>query len=211
MDIKAYLKDATKVLKRCERWLAEKNITVLYWQDNFIKDKINLSDDKNRDFVTRIELRNDIRSLNKKINGYLVTRLKAGGYEVEPYLKGYWNDIIKGFAFKNKTFRENKIFQNMFLEDKTSPLYRKFPNCLSVNTMNYYISYLNYYLQILSTNGHKAALELASKSFLNDKNITVEFAQPALPENWDKIYEQMQILKEISRSSDKTAEEREQN
>ena len=69
MDIKAYLKDATKVLKRCERWLAEKNITVLYWQDNFIKDKINLSDDKNRDFVTRIELRNDIRSLNKKING----------------------------------------------------------------------------------------------------------------------------------------------
>ena len=66
-------------------------------------------------------------------------------------------------------------------------------------------------MQILSTNGHKVALELASKRFLNDKNITVEFAQPALPDNWDKIYEQMQILKEISRSSDKTAEEREQN
>lgn len=67
MDIKAYLKNATKVLKRCERWLGKENIAVLYWQDNFIKDKINLSDDKNRDFVTRIELRNDIRCLNKKI------------------------------------------------------------------------------------------------------------------------------------------------
>ena len=64
---------------------------------------------------------------------------------------------------------------------------------------------------MLSLYGHKGAIRLASVSFLNDENIKVEFAQPALPDNWDKIYEQMQILKEISRSSDKTAEEREQN
>ena len=209
MNIKEYIKDATRVLKRCERWLAEKNITVLYWQGTLVENKINLSDDKNKDIVSRIELRSDIRDLNKKINGFLASRLQAAGYEPKPYLKRYWDEIISGFAAKE--FKMDRNLQNMFLEDKTSPLYRKFPNCLSVNTMNYYISYLNYYLQILSTNGHKVALELASKSFLNDKNITVEFAQPALPENWDKIYEQMQILKEISRSSDKIAEEREQN
>lgn len=211
MNIKEYIKDATRVLKRCERWLGKENISVLYWQGTLVENKINLSDDKNKDIVSRIELRSDIRDLNKKINGYLVARLKAGGYEVEPYLKGYWNDIIKGFAYKNREFRENKNFQNMFLEDKTSPLYRKFPNCLSAKTMESYISYLNYYLQMLSLYGHKGAIRLASESFLNDENIKVEFAQPALPDNWDKIYEQMQILKEISRSSDKTAEGREQN
>lgn len=209
MNIKEYIKDATRVLKRCERWLGKENISVLYWQGTLVENKINLSDDKNKDIVSRIELRSDIRDLNKKINGFLASRLQAAGYEPKPYLKRYWDEIISGFAAKE--FKMDRNLQNMFLEDKTSPLYRKFPNCLSAKTMESYISYLNYYLQMLSLYGHKGAIRLASESFLNDENIKVEFAQPALPDNWDKIYEQMQILKEISRSSDKTAEEREQN
>ena len=136
MELKAILKKERQRLKRCENLL--KNAKVMYWKKGADIKTIDLYDEKNSDIVARIEERHKIRQVNKAINHYLVERLKSQGIEVEPYMKNYWDEIVEGFATLHNTYKTENSFQKAFLYDKNSHLYRRFQDCISLDSMKNY-------------------------------------------------------------------------
>ena len=193
MELKAILKKERQRLKRCENLL--KNAKVMYWKKGADIKTIDLYDEKNSDIVARIEERHKIRQVNKAINHYLVERLKSQGIEVEPYMKNYWNEIVEGFATLHNTYKTENSFQKAFLYDKNSHLYRRFQDCISLDSMKNYLAYLKVYLTNLEKMGHKEALSLTKSLFEKYSNVKVKYVEPALPLNWADIYEQIQFLK----------------
>lgn len=193
MELKAILKKERQRLKRCENLL--KNAKVMYWKKGADIKTIDLYDEKNSDIVARIEERHKIRQVNKAINHYLVERLKSQGIEVEPYMKNYWNEIVEGFATLHNTYKTENSFQKAFLYDKNSHLYRRFQDCISLDSMKNYLAYLKVYLTNLEKMGHKEALSLTKALFEKYPNVKVKYVEPALPLNWADIYEQIQFLK----------------
>lgn len=193
MELKAILKKERQRLKRCENLL--KNAKVMYWKKGADIKTIDLYDEKNSDIVARIEERHKIRQVNKAINHYLVERLKSQGIEVEPYMKNYWNEIVEGFATLHNTYKTENSFQKAFLYDKNSHLYRRFQDCISLDSMKNYLAYLKVYLTNLEKMGHKEALSLTKSLFEKYPNVKVKYVEPALPLNWADIYEQIQFLK----------------
>ena len=193
MELKAILKKERQRLKRCENLL--KNAKVMYWKKGADIKTIDLYEEKNSDIVARIEERHKIRQVNKAINHYLVERLKSQGIEVEPYMKNYWNEIVEGFATLHNTYKTENSFQKAFLYDKNSHLYRRFQDCISLDSMKNYLAYLKVYLTNLEKMGHKEALSLTKSLFEKYPNVKVKYVEPALPLNWADIYEQIQFLK----------------
>ena len=193
MELKAILKKERQRLKRCENLL--KNAKVMYWKKGADIKTIDLYDEKNSDIVARIEERHKIRQVNKAINHYLVERLKSQGIEVEPYMKNYWDEIVEGFATLHNTYKTENSFQKAFLYDKNSHLYRRFQDCISLDSMKNYLAYLKVYLTNLEKMGHKEALSLTKSLFEKYPNVKVKYVEPALPLNWADIYEQIQFLK----------------
>ena len=193
MELKAILKKERQRLKRCENLL--KNAKVMYWKKGADIKTIDLYDEKNSDIVARIEERHKIRQVNKAINHYLVERLKSQGIEVEPYMKNYWNEIVEGFATLHNTYKTENSFQKAFLYDKNSHLYRRFQDCISLDSMKNYLAYLKVYLSNLQKIGHKDALAQTKSLFEKYPNVKVKYVEPALPLNWADIYEQIQFLK----------------
>ena len=193
MELKAILKKERQRLKRCENLL--KNAKVMYWKKGADIKTIDLYDEKNSDIVARIEERHKIRQVNKAINHYLVERLKSQGIEVEPYMKNYWDEIVEGFATLHNTYKTENSFQKAFLYDKNSHLYRRFQDCISLDSMKNYLAYLKFYLTNLEKMGHKEALSLTKSLFEKYPNVKVKYVEPALPQNWADIYEQIQFLK----------------
>ena len=193
MELKAILKKERQRLKRCENLL--KNAKVMYWKKGADIKIIDLYDEKNSDIVARIEERHKIRQVNKAINHYLVERLKSQGIEVEPYMKNYWDEIVEGFATLHNTYKTENSFQKAFLYDKNSHLYRRFQDCISLDSMKNYLAYLKVYLTNLEKMEHKEALSLTKALFEKYPNVKVKYVEPALPLNWADIYEQIQFLK----------------
>lgn len=193
MELKAILKKERQRLKRCENLL--KNAKVMYWKKGADIKTIDLYDEKNSDIVARIEERHKIRQVNKAINHYLVERLKNQSIEVEPYMKNYWDEIVEGFATLHNTYKTENSFQKAFLYDKNSHLYRRFQDCISLDSMKNYLAYLKVYLTNLEKMGHKEALSLTKSLFEKYPNVKVKYVEPALPLNWADIYEQIQFLK----------------
>ncbi len=193
MELKAILKKERQRLKRCENLL--KNAKVMYWKKGADIKTIDLYDENNSDIVARIEERHKIRQVNKAINHYLVERLKSQGIEVEPYMKNYWDEIVEGFATLHNTYKTENSFQKAFLYDKNSHLYRRFQDCISLDSMKNYLAYLKVYLTNLEKMGHKEALSLTKSLFEKYPNVKVKYVEPALPLNWADIYEQIQFLK----------------
>ena len=193
MELKAILKKERQRLRRCESLL--KNAKVMYWKKGADFRTINLYDEKNSDIIARIEVRHKIRQINKAINHVLVEHLKSQNIEVEPYMKNYWNDIVETFATLHNTYKTETSFQKAFLYDKQSHLYRRFQDCISLDSMKNYLSYLNIYLQNLEKMGHKQAISKTKELFEKYPNVRVKYVEPALPLNWADIYEQIQFLK----------------
>ena len=98
----------------------------------------------------------------------------------------------------NKYSNQNS-FHNTFLTNKDSALYRKFPDCLTAESMKNYIIYLRYYLNNLKSVGHREAIEITKKHFAEDERIKAYYQEPALPDNWSEIYKQIQFLKSRER------------
>ena len=195
MEINELIKSAQKKLKRLETYF-NKEFSVLYFVGVYNKEKINLRNSDNSELLKRIELRSQIRDLNKQINGFLVKKLRDGGYDESKYLKAYWNDIIKNFLIVNNQ-KNIPEFERIFLNDVNSPLYRKFPNCISCETMKNYIEYLDCYARFFVLEGHRKTIEDTQNYFKNAFS-NFEIVEPALPENWDRIYLKLQQLKEIA-------------
>lgn len=193
MEIKALLKLEKKYLKHCDYVLT--NAKVLYWKKDFKTEKVDLTNDDNQDLVNRIILRNQISEINKSINHFLVDRLKKANLEIKPYIKNYWNEIIEGFGYTKNNYSNPKSFHETFLNNKDSLLYRKFPDCLTAESMRNYIVYLKYYLNNLKRFGHKDALLAAKQYFAEDERIKAYYQEPALPDNWADIYKQIKFLK----------------
>ncbi|MCI8555319.1 MAG: hypothetical protein HFI85_01960 [Clostridia bacterium] len=193
MEIREILKQEKKQLKRCEHVLT--NAKVLYWKNDYKIEKADLTIEENEELVNRIILRHKIGELNKAINGALVQRLQKATLDPKPYMKNYWNEIIEGFANTKNAYTTPTAFQETFLTDKNSKLYRKFPDCLAEGCMQDYIKYLKYYLNSLRQYGHKVAIEKTKSRFANDESMKAYYKQPALPENWADIYKQIQFLK----------------
>ena len=204
MDIKGLLKFEDKFLKRCNRMF--KNTKVLYWKKGFKEDVIDLTDPANEDMVTRIKLRHHISELNKKINHYLVKRLKDANIDPEPYMKNYWNDITMGFGMTKNKYSRPDSFQKTFLTNQDSQLYRKFTNCLTAPSMQNYILYLSYYLQQLKQFGHKEALKITLAYFQDEENMRAAYQDPAIPDNWAEIYKQLEKLYKRERIYDEENE-----
>lgn len=197
MEIKAILKLEKKYLKHCDYVLT--NAKVLYWKKDLKTEKVDLTHEDNKDLVNRILLRNNISDINKAINHYLVERLRKANLEVKTYIKNYWNEIIEGFGYTKNKYSNQNSFHNTFLTNKDSALYRKFPDCLTAESMKNYIIYLRYYLNNLKSVGHKEAIEITKKHFAEDERIKAYYQEPALPDNWSEIYKQIQFLKSRER------------
>ena len=193
MELKSILKQEIQKLKRCERLL--KNVKVLYWKKENAVHTIDLYDKNNEDMITRIELRHQIRKINKQINFCLIEKLKSQNIDPKPYMKNYWNEIVQGFALAHNKYKTEDSFQKAYLYDKNSKLYRRFQDCITAGTMRNYIIYLRNYLDYLSTMRHEEALSQAKKELEKDKTNYVKYQEPALPLNWADIYEQIKYLK----------------
>ncbi len=193
MELKSILKKERQKLKRCENLL--KNAKVLYWKKGATIKIIDLYDEKNEDIIKRIEVRHKIRQINKAINHYLVEKLRSKNLDIERYMKNYWDEIVEGFATLHNTYKSENSFQKAFLYDKQSHLYRRFQDCISLDSMKNYLSYLETYLQLLKDMGHEQSLEKTKQIFSKKANMSVKYVEPALPLNWADIYEQIQFLK----------------
>ncbi len=193
MELKAILKKEKQKLNRCEVLL--KYVKVMYWKKGADIKTIDLYDEKNSDIVARIEERHKIRQVNKAINHNLVKQLKNQGKDAEPYMKNYWDEIVEGFAMLHNTYKTESSFQKTFLYDKNSHLYRRFQDCISLDSMKYYLAYLKVYLTNLEKMWHKEALSRTKSLFEKYPNIKVKYVEPALPINWANIYEQIKFLK----------------
>lgn len=191
MEIKALLKLEKKYLKHCEHVLT--NAKVFYWKNNKI-EKIDLTSEENQDLIDRIVLRGKIGEINKAINGALAIRLQKVAVDPKPYMKNYWNEIIEGFAIPNNNYTTPTAFQETFLTQKDSSLYRKFPDCITRETMQNYIIYLKYYLNNLRQYGHKVAIEKTASNFAGDERMKAYYKEPALPDNWAEVYKQIKSL-----------------
>ncbi len=194
MELKALLKLEKKFMRHCD--FALKNCKVFYWMREFKKENVDLTDVDNEDLVERIKLRNQISSINKQINHYLVLRLKKFNIDIKPYIKNYWNEIIEGFACTKNKYKTEDSFQKTFLHNQDSPLYRRFPDCLTAQSMRHYIIYLKYYLEQLKQCGHNEAIVCTIQEFKDDKRIRAEYQEPALPTNWSDIYKQIVQLEQ---------------
>ncbi len=192
MELKALLKLEKKYLKRCERILT--NAKVLYWKGNFNIKNIDLTSEENSELVNRIMLRHQISLLNKSINHFLVKHLKFADLDPSTYMKNYWNEIIEGFGNIRNKYTSPKSFQYTFLTNKSSPLYRRFADCLTSESMENYIIYLKFYLNNLKESGHANAMKETLECFADDNRMRACYAEPALPENWSDIYEQIKSL-----------------
>lgn len=92
-------------------------------------------------------------------------------------------------------YKSENSFQKAFLYDKQSHLYRRFQDCISLDSMKNYLTYLKVYLSALENVGHKEALTLVKTRFEKYPNMRVKYVEPAIPLNWAEIYEQIQFLK----------------
>ena len=193
MELKAILKQEQRLLKHCNHVLC--NVRVLYWKNSNEKKVVDLTNEENAELVERIQLRHQIGQLNKQINHFLVERLRAAGCDITPYIKNYWNEIIEGFACTKNRYTNPDSFQRTFLQDKDSPLYRKFPDCLTLSAMKNYITYLKYYLVVLQKYGHKAAIFETIQIFTFDDKMKAYYQEPALPDNWSEVFKQIDFLK----------------
>ena len=119
--------------------------------------------------------------------------LNNAGYNVEDYMKELWNQIIKGFASLADNY--NKVeFSKKFLSDKNSPLYRRFPDSLTLQTMESYIKYLKLYLYDFYYLGHKSSIEKA-RATLSAQNVKIVHSDTLLPKNWSDL---CKLIKELS-------------
>ena len=193
MEIKALKKKKKRYLKHCEYVLT--NAKVFYWKSSKTENKIDLTSEDNKDLIERIILRQKIGEINKCINGCLASRLQKAAIDPKPYMKNYWNEIIEGFACTKNKYLTPTSFQETFLTSKESSLYRRFPDCLTAETMKNYIIYLKYYLNSLQEYGHKVAIEKTMSNFANDERMKAYYQEPALPNNWPDIYKQIKSLK----------------
>ena len=191
MELREILKKEHSFLKRCDRALT--NVKVFRLSNLEQRVTIDLTNKENKDLEQRLYLRQKISTLNKKVNQNLVGMLNNAGYNVEDYMKELWNQIIKGFASLADNY--NKVeFSKKFLSDKNSPLYRRFPDSLTLQTMESYIKYLKLYLYDFYYLGHKSSIEKA-RATLSAQNVKIVHSDTLLPKNWSDLYK---LIKELS-------------
>lgn len=191
MELREILKKEHSFLKRCDRALT--NVKVFRLSNLEQSVTIDLTNKENKDLEQRLYLRQKISTLNKKVNQSLVGMLSNAGYNVEDYMKGLWNQIIKGFASLADNYNKAE-FSRKFLSDKNSPLYRRFPDSLTLQTMESYIKYLKLYLYDFYYLGHKSSIEKA-RATLSSQNVKIVHSDTLLPKNWSDLYK---LIKELS-------------
>ena len=194
MELKAILKNELKALKHCQKVL--EGTKFLFWKQEFKQEVVDLTDPANADLIGRIELRKKISELNKSINSNLVERLKRTENDIEPYMRKYWDDINSGFGNTKNQYTNKNSFNNTFLYNKQSPLYRKFPDCLTYSSMVNYIIYLKHYLAELKQFGHNQAIKNTLEYFKDNHSMKDYYQEPALPDNWKELYKQIKFLKD---------------
>lgn len=195
MELKEILKNEERWLKRCRRMLG--NVKILYMPNLEKTVSIDLTDPKFKDIEKRLNLRYKISETNKLINKSLVERLQKAGYDVNEYLKTYWNKIIEGFASLDENF-DKWVFYKKFLVDRESKLYRRFPDSITAETMELYLKYLRNYALNIKMYGNKVAIERAKLAVESD-DFFIKYADSVLPKNWSDICKQIRQLKERER------------
>ena len=193
MEIKELLKSEYKWLTRCTKALT--CVKVFKLNNLEMAENVDLTSIEGKDLERRLYFRYQISEINKIINKNLVSNLNSAGVNIDDYIKTYWDQIIEGFASIDENFNKAKFYKT-FLSDKTSKLYRRFVDCLSIDTMKDYARYLNFYLSSLRILGHKGAVDNATSSVVNSGVNKIVFADSVLPKKWADINKMIRQLKE---------------
>ena len=190
MEIQEILKNEEKWLRRCTRVLT--SVKMIYINNPEEVAFVDLTDSKSKEITDRLLLRSKIGNVNKEINSVIVSRLNSMGLNVNEYISRFWSQINSGFASIDKRY-DKANFNATFLSNKTSKLYRRFPDALTAKTMKDYLMYLREYVAFLRETGHKSAVERA-RAVASASGCTVDYAEKLLPKNWSEICKILKVL-----------------